>query len=155
YRDAAHAALSSVQPDFVVLATGTGATQGGIIAGADASGLATRVIGVSVARSRARGEGPVAEAAVWAGSKQPRVGFTDDYVDGGYGVGSAMTDSAVALGWRYGLPLDPIYTGKAFAGLTSMIADSVIPRRARVLFWHTGGLWNAIAGTRPTRKLKG
>jgi len=150
YRDAAHDAITSVQPDFVVMASGTGATQGGIIAGAEASGLPTRVIGISVARSRERGEGAVAAAAAWAGAPQAHVEFSDEYVDGGYGVASASTHSAVALGWRHGLPVDPTYTGKALRGLMGMIADSTIPRGSRVLFWHTGGLWNALLAARPS-----
>jgi 1-aminocyclopropane-1-carboxylate deaminase/D-cysteine desulfhydrase-like pyridoxal-dependent ACC family enzyme len=47
---------------------------------------------------------------------------------------------AVLDGARYeGLLLDPVYTGKAIAGLRMLVANGRIPRGARVLFWHTGG----------------
>jgi D-cysteine desulfhydrase len=36
--------------------------------------------------------------------------------------------------------LDPVYTGKAMAGLTDMIRQGQIGRKERVLFWHTGGM---------------
>ncbi|WP_413452523.1 pyridoxal-phosphate dependent enzyme [Georgenia phoenicis] len=150
YRDATRSVIASVRPDVIVVASGTGATQGGIIAGAETTAVSTRVIGVSVARSRARGEGAVAEAAVWAGSERPRVEFTDEYVDGGYGVASSRTHAAVRLGWQHGLPLDPTYTGKAFAGLLGLVADGTVARGSRVLFWHTGGLWNALLATHPS-----
>ena len=38
-----------------------------------------------------------------------------------------------------GLLLDPVYTGRAFAGLLDKIARGELTRRDTVLFWHTGG----------------
>ncbi|HYX43596.1 MAG TPA: hypothetical protein VE760_01045, partial [Acidimicrobiales bacterium] len=39
-----------------------------------------------------------------------------------------------------GLILDPVYTGKAMAGLVAAVTGGRIPRDARVVFVHTGGL---------------
>ena len=44
------------------------------------------------------------------------------------------------------LPLDPIYTGKAFYALYDLISKNEIEKDATVLFIHTGGLqgWNGV-----------
>lgn len=145
YRNIAQEVVSTTEPNYVVLASGTGATQGGIIAGAELCETHTRVVGISVARNATRGVSPIAEAARWAGSANPRVELLDKYIDGGYGLSSSATRQAVSLAWKYGLPLDPTYTGKAFAGLLDLLNLGTISRGSRVLFWHTGGLWNSIS----------
>lgn len=141
YRAAAECVLRAHVPAWVVVASGTGATQGGIAAAAAGLRPATTVVGVSVARTRARGLEPVRQAATWAGAPTDIVvDFRDDFIDGGYGLHGARTDEAVSRGWRSGLPLDPTYTGKAFAGLLDMVDVGEIRRGEKVLFWHTGGL---------------
>lgn len=144
YRDAAEMVIDEFHPDLIVVASGTGATQGGIAAGAAAS--RTKVVGVSVAREAERGEAAVREAALWAGMPLRRpITFTADYREGGYGQWGPVTQAAVRLGWSFGLPLDLTYTGKAFAGLLDMVSTGAVPGGSRVLFWHTGGLWNAVS----------
>ena len=61
-----------------------------------------------------------------------------DYVGPGYGVTSPEGNAAMlTMLRREGILLDPIYSGKAFAGLLNMVERSEV--RGRVLFWHTGG----------------
>lgn len=61
------------------------------------------------------------------------------FVGDGYGIPSAEGESAIRyLARREGVFLDPIYSGKAFAGLKARIGEGRIS--GRVLFWHTGGL---------------
>ncbi|MFS0703558.1 1-aminocyclopropane-1-carboxylate deaminase/D-cysteine desulfhydrase [Cellulomonas sp. 179-A 9B4 NHS] len=143
YRDAAVAVISAHRPAWVVVASGTGATHGGIAAGAAQLADRPRVVGVSVGRIAERGTAAVAEAARWAGADVD-VDFRDAYLDGGYGRHTAATASVVALGWKNGLPLDHTYTGKAMAGLRDMVGTGEIAPGARVLFWHTGGLANYL-----------
>jgi D-cysteine desulfhydrase len=38
-----------------------------------------------------------------------------------------------------GLLIDPVYTGRAAAGLIDLIRRGTIGREETVLFWHTGG----------------
>lgn len=60
------------------------------------------------------------------------------FVGPGYGVASSESLDAVrTLGRTEGILLDPIYTGKAFAGLLELVQSGEIA--GRVLFWHTGG----------------
>lgn len=146
YYTAAGETLTEHTPDVIVVASGTGATQGGIVAAAHSAAPTCRVVGFSVARSSARGLAAVAEAAVWAGAPTDiLVDFRDSHLDGGYGLHGPSTDAAVRTGWRQGLPLDYTYTGKAFAGLLDLVASGEIKRGEKVLFWHTGGLGTYLA----------
>jgi 1-aminocyclopropane-1-carboxylate deaminase/D-cysteine desulfhydrase-like pyridoxal-dependent ACC family enzyme len=60
---------------------------------------------------------------------------------GAYGAQTDETRQAMRLAARTeGLILDPVYTGKAMAGLIAGVASGAIPTAARVVFVHTGGL---------------
>jgi D-cysteine desulfhydrase family pyridoxal phosphate-dependent enzyme len=61
-----------------------------------------------------------------------------DWVGGGYGVPSEAGNAAIVeLARTEGIFLDPIYSGKAFAGLVGLAERNEL--QERVLFWHTGG----------------
>lgn len=146
YRQIGAQVIAELQPDLVFVASGTGATQGGLTAAAIEADRPCRVAGISVARSGERGAESVREAATWVGGAPAAaaVTFLDQYRDGGYGKHSAATRSAVLRAWQHGLPLDTTYTGKAFRGMLDEIAAGAVAPGTRVLFWHTGGLWNAL-----------
>lgn len=60
------------------------------------------------------------------------------FVGPGYGVPSEGSMQAIrTLAQKEGIFLDPIYTGKAFHGLTELIQSGEI--RGKICFWHTGG----------------
>lgn len=146
YSDAAAAVLQQ-RPDIevVILASGTGATQAGIIDGTGRANGGPRVIGISVARKAAAGISAISEALSWVRpERRAEIEFRDNYLDGGYGVCGSATTEAVKVGWRHGLPLDATYTGKAFRGMRDLVRSGVIPESSLVLFWHTGGLWSQI-----------
>jgi len=64
----------------------------------------------------------------------------DTYVGPGYGVPDARTIEAIRLAVRTeGLLLDPVYTGKAFAGMLDHIAAGRVGRGESIVFLHTGG----------------
>lgn len=66
--------------------------------------------------------------------------FTADFVGEGYGVPTHAADEAIALfASRAGMILDPVYTGKAAAGMITWIRERIVPRGAHVIFLHTGG----------------
>ncbi len=63
-----------------------------------------------------------------------------DYVGEGYGVMGAPEREAITLLARLeGVLLDPVYTGRAMAGLMGMIRSGELGAQDEVLFWHTGG----------------
>lgn len=126
-------------PDCIYLASGTGATQAGIIAGChDLGWTSTRVRGISVARDRLRGARAVREALTWRNLSHLQIDFSDEYRAGGYGKTDPRTENARDIGWRAGLPLDGTYTAKAFAALLE--ESRARGSQESVLFWHTGGL---------------
>ena len=70
----------------------------------------------------------------------------DGHIGSAYGVPSAASLAAVALGGRSeGLVLDPVYTGKALHGLAQWIRSDGAMVGKRVLFVHTGGLPGLLA----------
>jgi 1-aminocyclopropane-1-carboxylate deaminase/D-cysteine desulfhydrase-like pyridoxal-dependent ACC family enzyme len=65
---------------------------------------------------------------------------SSDYLGGGYGVAGQAELSAIQVFARSeGLLLDPVYTGRAAAGMLDLIRKSTIGKNESVLFWHTGG----------------
>jgi L-cysteate sulfo-lyase len=68
------------------------------------------------------------------------VEVNDDYLGDGYGVLGDGEREAIRLAAKLeGLLLDPVYTGRAMAGLIDLIRWGAFTRSQRVLFWHTGG----------------
>ena len=139
-------------PDWIVLASGTGTTQAGLIVGIERIGWHTRVLGISVARKNPRGTNIVRQACASLrthlgieGDVRP-IDFRDDWVGEGYEKANPQVLSVIQLAAKSeGLILDPTYTGKAFAALLDVIKTDEISRKSKVLFWHTGGLLNLIA----------
>jgi 1-aminocyclopropane-1-carboxylate deaminase/D-cysteine desulfhydrase-like pyridoxal-dependent ACC family enzyme len=144
-------------PEIVLLASGTGTTQAGIVAGLAEAGRPARVVGISVARRNPRGRAfvlaayreltgaPGPDQDETAGPEPRPMEFRDEWVGEGYGKASARVHAAIRRAAAHGLILDPIYTGKAFHALEEMVDAGEIERGTRVLFWHTGGLLNLMA----------
>lgn len=64
----------------------------------------------------------------------------DDYLGEGYGVlGQAEQEAIRLLARLEGIILDPVYTGRAMAGLIDLIRRGAFSTSENVLFWHTGG----------------
>jgi 1-aminocyclopropane-1-carboxylate deaminase/D-cysteine desulfhydrase-like pyridoxal-dependent ACC family enzyme len=64
----------------------------------------------------------------------------DAYLGGGYGVVGEPEREALRLFARMeGLLLDPVYTGRAGAGLIDLVRLGFFSKGQTVLFWHTGG----------------
>ena len=64
----------------------------------------------------------------------------DGYVGEGYGVPAPSTLEAISLMAKLeGVLLDPVYSGKGFAGLIGLTRQGFFKPSDRVLFLHTGG----------------
>ena len=144
---AEQAAKHGVAFEIVVLATGSGGTQAGLIVGNMLTAFSTRLIGVSVGREACVQSARVCALAndCWAALGGPETAISVDVFGGargpGYGLIDAATSAALLLAARSdGLLLDPVYTGKAFAGLRMLIAAGKVRRGASILFWHSGGV---------------
>jgi D-cysteine desulfhydrase len=135
------------QAPVVVIAAGAGGTLAGLVAGNVALGRPLRIVGASVSRPPAEVTARVLELAGQVADRrgEPRPGESDvELVDArgpGHGVASPAGDAAAALALRAaGLVLDPVYTAKALAALPTAAQGQP------ALFWHTGGLLDAVAG---------
>jgi D-cysteine desulfhydrase len=77
----------------------------------------------------------------------PRIEFASDqvlvnadYATPGYGILTDVERESIQLFAKYeGLLLDPVYTGRAAAGLIDLIRKGFFKKEEIVLFWHTGG----------------
>jgi 1-aminocyclopropane-1-carboxylate deaminase/D-cysteine desulfhydrase-like pyridoxal-dependent ACC family enzyme len=140
---------------WLVLAAGTGGTLAGLMAGLRLCGSSLRPLGIDVGR-------------LWKGFPRSIAGLANElctclgqpgafeaggvpliesrYVGERYGVPSrAGTAAAQRLARLEGIILDPIYTGKAFAGLLDLVESGQLGRDEPVIFLHTGGLAGLFA----------
>ena len=75
----------------------------------------------------------------------PDIEFRDDYVAGGYArVDPAQPGVVAEATRRTGLLFDPTYTGKALFGLHEEIQSGRFGAEDQVIFWHTGGGFEAL-----------
>jgi len=130
-----------------VVADGSGGTHAGLVAGL---GSHERVFGVDVGTRPDlddRVPEKAEEVAALAGRPAPTgaLQLDHDRYGAGYGAPTDECLEAVRLAARTeGLLLDPVYTGKAMAGLIAAVRDGRLPRQRgggeRIVFVHTGGL---------------
>ena len=140
---------AGMSADWLVNASGSGGTQGGLLAGRALAGCGPRVIGVDVDKGVDDDLGR-AVASLAAGCLElvgsSAAGTAGDVVlvDGaGPGYGQVFEGNREALGAALrtaGLLLDPVYTSKALAALRTLVAAGTIPAGDTVVFLHTGGL---------------
>lgn len=137
-----------VVPDYVVIPTGSGGTQAGLVVAAAALRAGTKIIGISVSGSADAIRRNVARiASETADALGLRLSFSpediivfDDYVGEGYGVLNQPTADAIQRVARgEGILLDPVYTGKAMSGLIDLVETGYFDPDDVVVFIHTGG----------------
>lgn len=138
-----------IYPQAVVHATSTGGTQAGLVAGLALEGLASRVIGVNTYRRdddalAARVQELAAEvlARVAPGGEVTpgAIEVEGGQLGEGYGIPTdAMVEAVRLVARTEGVLLDPVYSGKAMAGLLAMIRRGAFDADDDVVFVHTGG----------------
>jgi D-cysteine desulfhydrase family pyridoxal phosphate-dependent enzyme len=138
----------NVNPDWIVFGTSSGGTHAGIVLGQRLFGFKGRALGISIDESVADLKKNVSVLATRAGEKLgERIEFTgddvlanDDYCQAGYGVfGEGEREAIKLFASTEGLLLDPVYTGRAAAGMIDLIRKGYFKKDETVLFWHTGG----------------
>jgi 1-aminocyclopropane-1-carboxylate deaminase/D-cysteine desulfhydrase-like pyridoxal-dependent ACC family enzyme len=144
---------SSMNPDYVFVASGTGTTQAGIEIAIREMYPQCQVIGVSVARQMKRGKEVILNSMKELNfhlnnpvSIPNDICFDDKWVGDGYeDVYPELIETIQWAAETEGLILDPTYTGKAFHALKMYVQEERIPENSNVVFWHTGGLLNLMA----------
>ena len=133
--------------DRIIVASGSAGTHSGIVAGLAALNAGIPVIGINVRRPRAEQEGNVFKLAVATsallGTPAPAredIVALDDWVGPGYSLPTAtMVEAVRMLASSEGILLDPVYSGKAMAGLIGLVRAGHFAPDERLLFVHTGG----------------
>lgn len=142
-------ACAGIRQAHIVTATGSGGTQTGLTLGAALHRLPATVWGVNVCDDETYFMNKVAsDAEQWrqrypgvpAIEVSPRV--LDGYVGQGYAVADpSIFDLIGELCRLEGLVLDPVYTGKAFAGMLAELAAGRFEGCRDIVFVHTGGIF--------------
>lgn len=138
---------SGLHIDWIVMGTGSTGTQAGLVAGLFAIGSPTRVMGVSVRQPRERQVAAVFDLASRTAGRmgisnlaEDRVIVDDGYVGEGYGIPAPSTIEAITMAAQFeGVLLDPVYSGKGFAGMIGLVRDGFFNGTDNILFLHTGG----------------
>jgi D-cysteine desulfhydrase family pyridoxal phosphate-dependent enzyme len=141
----------SVKPDAIVVATSTGGTQAGLVAGCLIAKLETRVLGISVDHQSTvlgvavdqmiQGLPALIELDRSIVKRAQEILVADSFLGDGYLAPTEAGQHAIRLLARTeGILLDNTYTAKAMAGLIQLIKDGTFRENETILFWHTGGL---------------
>ena len=133
---------------WIVFGTSSGGTHAGLVLGQRMFGFKGKVLGISIDEPETWLKTHVSELATKASEKLgERMEFgpadvlaNDSYCKAGYGVLTEAEREAVHLFARNeGLLLDPVYTGRAAAGMIDLIRTGFFKKDETILFWHTGG----------------
>ncbi|MFW6070685.1 MAG: 1-aminocyclopropane-1-carboxylate deaminase/D-cysteine desulfhydrase, partial [bacterium] len=134
----------------IVTAAGTGGTLAGLLAGLALLNSPLRVLGLDIGKLWKAFPVGVAQlsqalcrqlggAHTFSAADLPLIEHT--YAGPGYAKLTPQTARAIRLLARSeGIILDPVYTGKAFAGLLDLLRQDAFGPHEHVIFLHTGGL---------------
>ncbi|HHY59639.1 MAG TPA: D-cysteine desulfhydrase [Clostridia bacterium] len=134
--------------NYVVCASGSAGTHAGLVTGFYGCNANIPVIGINVSRKKEAQEelvyNLVQRTAKHVGVKSeiPRDAVTcfDEYVGPGYSLPTeGMKEAVNLLAKTEGILLDPVYTGKAMAGLIDLVRKGYFKKDGNILFVHTGG----------------
>lgn len=135
------------KPTHLIFATSSGGTYAGLLVGKYLTGSTVELLGIRV------DDDPDPEVVICAVASEltamhqkeirfpvDQVPMNADYVGAGYGVPTEAGTAAMRQLWQTeGILLDPVYTGKAMAGLIGLARQGAFITGARVIFLHTGG----------------
>ena len=134
--------------DRVVVASSSFGTQAGLCVGAKAIKFTPQITAIAIDSSRTDLQKGVAELSA---ATVRRLGLQltvtpdevvayDGYLGAGYAIMGEPEKEAISLMARTeGILLDPVYTGRAMAGLIDLIRNGKFGKDETIVFWHTGG----------------
>ncbi len=134
--------------DRLVTATGSAGTHAGLVVGLQGCNADVPVLGIGVRNPKDLQEANVhklAEATaeyigLRGGIPRASVEANCDYIGPGYGQPTpGMTEAVLMLARLEGVLLDPVYSGKAMAGLIDLVRKGAFAKSERIVFLHTGG----------------
>ena len=134
--------------DRVLFASASGGTQAGLVVGMALAKASTQVLGIDVeneadsllADVRRITEGCAATVGLKAALRDEAFAIRSGYAGAGYGIPTPGMIEAVGLLARLeGIVLDPVYSGKAMAGLIDLVRTGQLGADETIVFIHTGG----------------
>jgi D-cysteine desulfhydrase len=140
--------MQGLHADWIVFGTSSCGTHAGLVLGQRVFGFKGKVLGISIDEPEDWLKTRVSSLASAASERLgERIDFTradvlanEEFCRAGYGVLTDAEREAVKLFAKYeGLLLDPVYTGRAAAGLLDLIRKGFFKKEETILFWHTGG----------------
>jgi D-cysteine desulfhydrase len=132
----------------MIVPSGSAGTHAGILVGMRGTSANIPVLGMNVSRPKGVQEELIYKlvraTAELTGVKQEipasAVPCFGDSVGAGYSVPTdRMVEAVKLLARTEGILLDPVYSGKAMAGLVDLVRKDAFPRGSKILFLHTGG----------------
>jgi len=134
--------------DHIIIPSGSAGTHAGMVAGMNGVNGNIPISGVNVSRTKDVQEKLVYNLAVETAQRLEVKGGVDpedivcfdQYVGPGYSIPTDSMVEAVKLFAKCeAILLDPVYSGKAAAGLIDLVRNGHFPKESKVLFLHTGG----------------
>ena len=137
----------------IVHGTGSAGTQAGLLAGRKFFNYQVPVVGISVRFKKDVQESKVYDVAKDTCNlleceelKKEEVLAFDEYVGDGYGLPTeSMKEATHLLAKKEAILLDPVYSGKGFAGMIDLIKKNYFSKQDKLLFIHTGGAVSLFA----------
>ena len=135
--------------DVILTASGSGSTQGGMVAGFAEEGRARQVVGIDITAkpeaTRAMVTKIARQTAEMVGVKraiaEADITLVEDYAYPAYGVPSKATLEAIRLAARLeGLVTDPVYEGKSMQAMIEMVQAGRFPAGTKLLYVHLGAV---------------
>lgn len=139
----------NMDAQYVIVANGSGMTQAGLVLGSKYLGANYNVIGIAVSLNTDAAEAEVIKKVdavsdfLGLGVKvmPDEVEINDSYIGEGYGIPTKECIDAIRLvAQTEGIFLDPVYTGRAMAGLIDLVKKRRFKSTDTIIFIHTGGI---------------
>ncbi len=137
-----------VRPSCVVLGSGSGSTQAGLVAAARALAPDVRILGIGTGRRKAAAEANILKLAretvaaleLDVEIRPEDVEVNEDYIGAGYGfINRALVEAIATMARAEGIFLDPVYSGKGMAGFLDLVRRGAFGSGDDVVFLCTGG----------------
>lgn len=134
--------------DHIITATGSAGTHAGLAVGLRGSGGDLPILGIGVNAPKDAQEEKVYKLAVETADLVEKPGCVArgdiiadcNYIGPGYGQPTdAMNEAVLLLARTEGLLFDPVYSGKALAGMIDYVRQGRFEQGQRIVFLHTGG----------------
>ena len=145
---------NQIAPGAIILATGSGGTQAGLLLGCGLHSIDSQIIGFAVCDDEAYFKNKIqSDMQAWLRcrrsyepSKVPEILIIDKYKGPRYGAClPEVYDVIKTIARLEGIILDPVYTGKAFYGMLREIERGRFDGVSDIVFVHTGGLFGLLA----------